>query len=222
MLPVPHPALLSRSLTIAPACLPARPPALPALCCAVLQTVVDAPNSKKSDLRRARSALCNLAPTSTGSATAIALIFPELKGKLNGLAIRVPLLNASITDCVFEVKRSTTAEEVNALLKVGKGGLVAGWLDRGAAECSTTRCIMLLTCSDVQAAPSLPLPACCPCLPLPACLVQEAAGSYLSGILGYEEQPLVSTDYINDLRSSIVDALSTQVIDGTMVKIYAW
>jgi glyceraldehyde 3-phosphate dehydrogenase len=91
----------------------------------VLQTVVDAPNSKKSDLRRARSALCNLAPTSTGSATAIALIFPELKGKLNGLAIRVPLLNASITDCVFEVKRSTTAEEVNALLKVG------GWLGLG-------------------------------------------------------------------------------------------
>ena len=131
------------------------------------QTVVDAPNTKKSDLRRARSALMNLAPTSTGSATAIALIFPELTGKLNGLAVRVPLLNASITDCVFEVNRETSVEEVNALLK-------------------------------------------------------EAADTYLKDILGYEERPLVSTDYINDPRSSIVDALSTQVIDGTMVKIYAW
>ncbi|KIZ03602.1 glyceraldehyde 3-phosphate dehydrogenase [Monoraphidium neglectum] len=131
------------------------------------QTIVDAPNTKKSDLRRARSGLVNLAPTSTGSATAIALIFPELKGKLNGLAVRVPLTNASITDCVFEVERPTTAAEVNALLK-------------------------------------------------------EASSSYLSGILGFEERPLVSTDYVNDLRSSIVDADCTQVIDGTLVKIYAW
>lgn len=131
------------------------------------QTVVDAPNSKKSDLRRARSALCNLAPTSTGSATAIALIFPELKGKLNGLAIRVPLLNGSLTDCVFEVQRDTSVEEVNALLK-------------------------------------------------------EAADTYLKGILGYETRPLVSTDYTNERRSGVVDALSTQVIDGSMVKIYAW
>lgn len=131
------------------------------------QTVVDAPNTKKTDLRRARSALVNLAPTSTGSATAIALIFPELKGKLNGLAIRVPLTNASITDCVFEVGKNTTAEEVNAMLR-------------------------------------------------------EASQTYLKGILGFEERPLVSTDYINDDRSAIVDALSTQVIDGTMVKIYAW
>lgn len=131
------------------------------------QTVVDAPNTKKSDLRRARSALVNLAPTSTGSATAIALIFPELKGKLNGLAIRVPLTNASITDCVFEVNRATTVEEINALLK-------------------------------------------------------EAAGSELKGILGFEERPLVSTDYVNDPRSGIVDAACTQVIDNTLVKIYAW
>ncbi|PRW57280.1 type I glyceraldehyde-3-phosphate dehydrogenase [Chlorella sorokiniana] len=131
------------------------------------QTVIDAPNSKKSDLRRARSAMLNLAPTSTGSATAIALIFPELKGKLNGLAVRVPLLNASITDCVFEVARGTSVEEVNALLK-------------------------------------------------------EAASTYLQGILGFEERPLVSTDYVNDPRSGIVDAACTQVIDGTMVKIYAW
>lgn len=131
------------------------------------QTIVDAANSKKDDLRRARSGLVNLAPTSTGSATAIALIFPELKGKLNGLAVRVPLINSSITDCVFEVKRKTTREEVNTLLK-------------------------------------------------------EAAATHLDGILGFEEQPLVSTDFINDRRSSIVDAPSTQVIDDTLVKIYAW
>ncbi len=131
------------------------------------QSILDCPNHKKSDLRRARSALVNLAPTSTGSATAIALIFPELKGKLNGLAVRVPLTNASITDCVFEVERATTAEEVNAMFK-------------------------------------------------------EASEGGLKGILGYETLPLVSTDYINDRRSGIVDALSTQVIDGTMVKAYVW
>ena len=74
--------------------------------------VVDAPHK---DLRRARSAMVNLAPTSTGSATAIALIYPDLKGKLNGHAVRVPALNASLTDCVFELNRATTAEEVNAL-----------------------------------------------------------------------------------------------------------
>ena len=132
------------------------------------QTVVDAPNAKKSDLRRARSGLVNLAPTSTGSATAIALIFPDLKGKLNGLAVRVPLTNASITDCVFEVRRATSAEEVNSLL-------------RAASETGP-----------------------------------------LAGILGFETRPLVSTDYVNDSRSAIVDAECTQVIDGTLVKIYAW
>ena len=131
------------------------------------QTLLDAPNAKKSDLRRARSGLVNLAPTSTGSATAIALIFPELKGKLNGLAVRVPLTNASITDCVFEVKRPTTVEEVNGLLSA-------------------------------------------------------AAAGPLKGILGFETRPLVSTDYVNDTRSGIVDADCTQVIAGTMVKIYAW
>ncbi|NOZ66239.1 MAG: ArsJ-associated glyceraldehyde-3-phosphate dehydrogenase [Alphaproteobacteria bacterium] len=76
------------------------------------QVVVDAPHK---DLRRARSALTSLIPTSTGSATAITLIYPELKGKLNGIAVRVPLLNASLTDCVFEVSRETTVQEVNAL-----------------------------------------------------------------------------------------------------------
>lgn len=126
------------------------------------------PNTKKSDLRRARSGMVNLAPTSTGSATAIVEIYPELKGKLNGLAIRVPLTNSSLTDCVFEVKRKVTVEEVNAALKAAS-----------------------------ESGP-------------------------LKGILGYETKPLVSTDYTDDTRSSIIDAPSTQVIDGTMVKIYAW
>jgi glyceraldehyde-3-phosphate dehydrogenase/erythrose-4-phosphate dehydrogenase len=132
------------------------------------QTLVDMPNTKKDDLRRARSGMCNLCPTSTGSATAIVEIFPHLKGKLNGLAVRVPLLNASITDCVFVVKQTVTAAQVNEALK--------------------------------KASESGPL----------------------KGILGYETKPLVSTDYTNDTRSSIIDALSTQVIDGTLVKIYAW
>ena len=78
------------------------------------QVVVDAPHK---DLRRARSALTSLIPTTTGSATAIGLIYPELNGKLNGAAVRVPLLNASLTDCVFEVKRKTSVGEVNALLR---------------------------------------------------------------------------------------------------------
>ncbi|MDF0596551.1 ArsJ-associated glyceraldehyde-3-phosphate dehydrogenase [Psychromarinibacter halotolerans] len=128
------------------------------------QTIVDRP---AKDLRRARSALNSLIPTTTGSATAITLIYPELKGRLNGHAIRVPLLNASITDCVFELERETTAEEVNALFKA-------------------------------------------------------AAEGDLKGILGYEDRPLVSADYVNDTRSSIVDALSTMVVNGTQVKIYAW
>jgi glyceraldehyde 3-phosphate dehydrogenase len=128
------------------------------------QTMVDMPHK---DLRRARSGLLSLIPTTTGSATAITLIYPELKGKLNGLAVRVPLLNASLTDCVFEVVRPTTVEEVNALLKA-------------------------------------------------------AAEGPLRGILGYEERPLVSVDFLNDPRSSIIDALSTMVIDGTQVKILAW
>ncbi|WP_116473984.1 ArsJ-associated glyceraldehyde-3-phosphate dehydrogenase [Zobellella maritima] len=128
------------------------------------QTILDAPHQ---DLRRARSCGTSLIPTTTGSATAITHIFPELKGKLNGHAIRVPLTNASITDCVFEVARATTAEEVNALL-------------------------------------------------------QAAAEGDLSGILGYEERPLVSVDYQTDPRSSIIDALSTMVVNGTQVKIYAW
>jgi glyceraldehyde 3-phosphate dehydrogenase len=89
------------------------------------QTIVDRP---ASDMRRARSALLNLIPTTTGSATAITLIYPELKGRLNGHAVRVPLLNASITDCVFEVERPTTVEEVNALFKAAAEGSLKGIL----------------------------------------------------------------------------------------------
>lgn len=139
----------------------------------VITTIHDVTNTQRlvdlghKDLRRARSALNSLIPTSTGSATAIGLIYPELEGKLNGLAVRVPLLNASLTDCVFEVERVTTAEAVNAALR-------------------------------------------------------EAASGSLAGILGYEERPLVSVDYLDDPRSSIVDAPSTMVVDGTQVKILAW
>jgi len=89
------------------------------------QTLIDAPHK---DLRRARAATVSLIPTTTGSATAIALIFPELEGKLTGLAVRVPLLNASLTDCVFEVARSTTIEEVNGLLEAAASGPLAGIL----------------------------------------------------------------------------------------------
>ncbi|MGB1702991.1 MAG: type I glyceraldehyde-3-phosphate dehydrogenase, partial [Cycloclasticus sp.] len=104
---------------------------------------------------------------STGSATAITHIFPELKGRLDGHAVRVPLANASLTDCVFEVEKITTVDEVNQYLK-------------------------------------------------------SASNNELHGILGYEERPLVSTDYKTDPRSSIIDALSTMVVNGTHVKLYAW
>ena len=126
--------------------------------------VVDAPHN---DLRRARSAMLSLQPTTTGSATAISLIYPELKGKLNGHAVRAPVLNASLTDCVFELNRETTPAEVNELF-------------------------------------------------------MSAANTTLAGILGLETRPLVSADYNNDSRSSIVDALSTMVTDGTLLKVYAW
>ena len=128
------------------------------------QTIVD---KGHRDLRRARACGQSLIPTTTGSAKAITRIFPELTGKLNGLAVRVPLLNASLTDVVFEVDRQTDVEEVNTLFRT-------------------------------------------------------AAEGELQGILGYEERPLVSVDYVNDPRSSIVDAGSTMVIDGTQVKVLAW
>ncbi|EKT4465267.1 ArsJ-associated glyceraldehyde-3-phosphate dehydrogenase [Pseudomonas putida] len=128
------------------------------------QSILDTPHK---DLRRARASGMSLIPTTTGSATAIAEIFPELRGKLNGHAVRVPLANASLTDCVFEVERATTIEEVNTLLKAASEGP-------------------------------------------------------LKNILGYEERPLVSIDYRTDPRSSIIDALSTLVVNGSQVKIYAW
>lgn len=128
------------------------------------QVIVDAP---QNDLRRARSALNSLIPTSTGSATAISLIYPELAGKLNGHAVRVPLLNASLTDCVFHVESDTSAEEVNDLF-------------------------------------------------------QSAAEGSLKGILAYEARPLVSSDFVNNPHSAIIDGPSTMVVDGRMVKIYAW
>jgi len=87
--------------------------------------VVDAPHE---DLRRARSAMLSMQPTTTGSATAIALIYPDLKGKLNGHAVRVPVLNASLTDCVFELQRPTTVAEVNALFASAAAGPLAGIL----------------------------------------------------------------------------------------------
>jgi glyceraldehyde 3-phosphate dehydrogenase len=128
------------------------------------QVVVD---GFKSDLRRARSCLQSLIPTSTGSARAIGLIFPELQGKLNGHAVRVPLLNASLTDAVFELCQEVSAEQVNAAFAA-------------------------------------------------------AANGPLQGILGYESRPLVSIDYLNDSRSAIVDGLSTLVINGSQLKVYAW
>ena len=128
------------------------------------QTILDAHHK---DLRRARACGQNLIPTTTGSATAITHIFPELKGKLNGHAVRVPLANASLTDCVFEMQQETSVEEINQLLAT-------------------------------------------------------AAAGELKGILGYEERPLVSNDYRTDPRSSIVDALSTMVVNNTQVKLYLW
>jgi len=128
------------------------------------QTIVDRP---AKDLRRARSALNSLIPTTTGSATAITLIYPELTGRLNGHAVRVPLLNASLTDCVFEMQKNTNVIEVNALF-------------------------------------------------------EKASTGDLAGILGYETRPLVSADYVNDPRSTIIDAMSTMVVNDTQVKVYAW
>ncbi|MCB1801427.1 MAG: ArsJ-associated glyceraldehyde-3-phosphate dehydrogenase [Gammaproteobacteria bacterium] len=128
------------------------------------QTIVD---KGHKDLRRARACGQSLIPTTTGSARAIAKIFPELEGKLNGHAVRVPLLNASLTDFVFEAARPVTVEEVNGYFA-------------------------------------------------------DAAANGLQGILGFESRPLVSVDYVNDPRSCVIDGLSTMVIDGTQVKVYAW
>jgi len=128
------------------------------------QVVVDKP---MKDLRRARSALTNLIPTTTGSATAITLIYPQLQGRLNGHAVRVPMLNASLTDCVFELERETSPEALNHAFAT-------------------------------------------------------AAAGPLRDILGVEHRPLVSSDYVGDSRSAIIDAPSTMVVNGTQAKIFAW
>ena len=128
------------------------------------QRILDLPHS---DLRRARAAAESIIPTTTGAAAAVALVLPELKGKLNGFAMRVPTPTVSVVDLVVELEKSTTAEEINAAMK-------------------------------------------------------EASEGPMKGILGYEERPLVSVDYKKDERSSIVDALSTMVIDGNMAKVVSW
>ncbi len=128
------------------------------------QTIVD---KAHKDPRRARSALNSLIPTTTGSAKAVIQIFPELEGKINGHAVRVPLLNASLTDIVFDVAQDVTEAQINAAM-------------------------------------------------------QAAAKGPLQGILGFEARPLVSCDYTNDDRSTIVDGPSTMVVNKRQVKIYAW
>ena len=123
-------------------------------------------DKRHKDLRRARAAAENIIPTTTGAAKAVALVLPELEGKLNGFSTRVPVPTGSLVDVTFEVGKSTTVEEVNAAFK-------------------------------------------------------EASEGELKGILGYSEEPLVSSDYIGDPRSSIIDGLSTMVIDN-MVKVVSW
>ncbi|MGI6126008.1 MAG: ArsJ-associated glyceraldehyde-3-phosphate dehydrogenase [Planifilum sp.] len=128
------------------------------------QQILDLPHK---DLRRARAAGMSIIPTTTGAAAAVAKVLPELEGKLNGFAMRVPTPNVSVVDLVAELERDVTAEEVNEALR------------------------------------------------------REAEGA-LKGILGYSEEPLVSRDYNGDPHSSIVDALSTMVMEGNMVKVVSW
>ncbi|TCP55831.1 glyceraldehyde-3-phosphate dehydrogenase (NAD+) [Tumebacillus sp. BK434] len=128
------------------------------------QNILDLPHK---DMRRARAAALSIIPTTTGAAKAVSLVLPELKGKLNGFAMRVPTPNVSVVDLNVEVEQATTVEEVNSML-------------------------------------------------------QEAANGNLKGILGYSELPLVSIDYNGNPHSSTIDALSTMVIDGTMVKVVSW
>lgn len=128
------------------------------------QRILDLPHK---DLRRARAAGLSIIPTTTGAARAIGEVMPELKGKLDGMAMRVPTANVSIVDLVCVVEKATSEAEVNSMLK-------------------------------------------------------EASETYLKGILGYTEEPLVSIDFNGDPRSSIVDALSTKVMEGTLVKVLSW
>jgi len=128
------------------------------------QRILDLPHS---DLRRARAAALSIIPTTTGAAKAVSLVLPQLKGKLNGMAMRVPTPAVSVVDIVFELKKKVTKEEVNAALK-------------------------------------------------------KASEGPLKGILGYTEEPLVSIDFKGDTRSSIIDGLSTMVLEDNMVKVVSW
>ena len=128
------------------------------------QKILDLPHK---DLRRARAAALSMIPTTTGAAKAVSLVLPQLKDKLNGMAIRVPTPAVSVVDIIFELKKQTSKEAVNQALK-------------------------------------------------------KASEGELAGILGYCEEPLVSVDFKKDIRSSIIDALSTMVLDGNMVKILSW
>jgi glyceraldehyde 3-phosphate dehydrogenase len=128
------------------------------------QQILDLPHK---DLRRARAAAESIIPTTTGAAKAVALVLPELKGKLNGMAMRVPTPNVSVVDLVAELEKEVTVEEINAALK-------------------------------------------------------EAAEGELKGILAYSEEPLVSRDYNGSTASSTIDALSTMVLEGKMVKVISW
>jgi glyceraldehyde 3-phosphate dehydrogenase len=121
------------------------------------------------DLRRARTAMANIIPTTTGAARAVSLVLPELEGKINGMAFRVPVVTGSVVDLTAVLSRSTSIEEVNAAFKAASES--DGWLGE---------------------------------------------------VLGYSEEPLVSTDYIGSPKSSVLDALSTDVINGNMVKVVAW
>jgi len=128
------------------------------------QRILDQPHR---DLRRARAAALSIIPTTTGAAKAIELIFPELKGKLSAISLRVPTPDASIVDFACEVENATSVEEVNEAFR-------------------------------------------------------KAASGELNGYLYYSEEPLVSTDYIGSRYSAIFDSLLTQVVDGTLVKVFAW
>lgn len=128
------------------------------------QNILDLPHK---DLRRARAAALSMIPTTTGAAKAVSLVLPELKGKLDGMAIRVPTPNVSVVDLVVTLSQKTDAEKINAAL-------------------------------------------------------QQAANGPLKGILGYSDEPLVSIDYNGNALSSIVDSLSTKVIEGNMAKVISW